>query len=102
MRFTAVQRVNLYFQFVFLLNTVRFFFTELLNIEVKMTTFASTFNNSVEKNRTVLNKKKLKVKIHSFDCCKRIFVLILHAIDLRKVYKKYSNLMVPICVCISP
>ena len=44
MRFTAVERVNLYLQFAFLLSAVRFFFTELLNVEAKM--FMITFASS--------------------------------------------------------
>jgi len=31
MRFAVIERVNLYFQFAFLLSAVRFFFTELKN-----------------------------------------------------------------------
>jgi len=57
MRFTEVERVNLYLQFAFLLNVVRFFFTELFNIKVKGIIFASMLNNSLKKNRTMFNKK---------------------------------------------
>ena len=46
MRFTAVEKVNLYLQFAFLLSAVWFFFTdcELLNIEAKVIIFALMFN----------------------------------------------------------
>jgi len=46
---------DLHIHFAFLLNVVRFFFTELLNIESKVFIFASTFNNSMKKKS--YNKK---------------------------------------------
>jgi len=48
--FTAVERINLYLQFVFLLSAVRFFFTELLNVEAKMIGEKKSYTTSWHKS----------------------------------------------------
>ena len=73
MRFMAIERVNLYFQFAFLLNIVRFFFTELLNVEAKVIIFVSMFNNSTQKSK----------------------------LNLYKICTKFSDLMIYLCPYIS-
>ena len=86
-RFTVTERGNLYFQFVFLLNVVRFFFNELLKQHWSK-------NDPFYFNTELVKKESYNIQRFPLSATvNRIWVqFLVHVIDICKICIKLSDL----------